>query len=96
MAEFWNLTGTASESTRLIIMPESQIAPGCAGHSHWATFDTPQARPSSATPGKTLQGPVPNEAGFRQGTRRSHPALQVKPATWASCPGLRPAGSPPH
>ena len=36
-------SGTAGESTRLIIMPDGQIAPGCAGHSHRPTFETPQA-----------------------------------------------------
>ena len=57
-------------------MPEGQIAPGCAGHSRWPTFDTPQAA--------ELAGPqkAQREQGRRQrrGTeRRRAPGAGPRP-----------------
>jgi hypothetical protein len=56
-------TGTASESTRLIIMSSALIGPGCAGHNNWPTFDThrvPRAR--TTTPGADRSQPTTSAA----------------------------------
>jgi hypothetical protein len=61
--------------TRLIIMPESQIAPGCAGHIHWPTFDTPQdVTWADRAPLATLLGVIPK-------ARRHRLRLLVTPDT---------------
>jgi hypothetical protein len=45
-------------------MPGRQIAPGCAGHSHWPTFDTPQAEAARA---ETGTGVLFRHYGFADG-----------------------------